>query len=238
MAKARKRKRKTATPRSGSPKAKRKATKVGKLSKEKGQNFPTGAGKEKIGRKVSQLAKLKKALSQTPAAVAARKKRATEARAEARRVAAKKKARQEKRAIAEAIEAARLAKLERRRVRDRLRRDRLRQDPDERAVAIGWLERMQTDINNVFPVELDISEPGGGFADLEEDADRSMSRTPWLIVGRFSPKEADVGYVHLAQALKVVSDDLLLEVAIGHQRLSQIRVVFQTCTTCVVRATW
>lgn len=80
-------------------------------------------------------------------------------------------------------------------------------------------------IADVFETSLEITEVGGGHADLE-GGDATLAReTPWMIVGRFDPLE-EIGYQMLGAGLKAVERDLLIEAAIHPQRLSQIRVEF------------
>jgi hypothetical protein len=136
----------------------------------------------------------------------------------------------EARQIAEALEAQRLERLaqaaQKRALTAAAKRAGIkRPPPDERALAIGWLEHIRADIAHVFLCSLDITEAGGGAAELEGKDAQIASRTPWLVVGRFDPQE-DIDYQTLAQALRVVADDVLLEAQIHPQRLSQIRVVF------------
>lgn len=100
-----------------------------------------------------------------------------------------------------------------------------RPPPDERQLAIGWLEAIRARVAHVFACSLDITEAGGGHAELEGKDAQLASGTPWLVVGRFDPQEA-IDYQTLAHALREVADDVLLEAQIHPQRLSQIRVVF------------
>ncbi len=85
---------------------------------------------------------------------------------------------------------------------------------DERKIAIGWLREVRALIARVFKVSLDVTEPEAG------------SRTPWLVVGRFDAQQP-IGYLELAQALMVVSEDYMLSARINPNRMSQIRVVYE-----------
>ena len=76
-----------------------------------------------------------------------------------------------------------------------------------------WLEAIRDILAGHFLISLDFTE-----AELSQ-------KTPWLIVGRFSPVE-DINYEILGHALQAVADDLVLEAMIHPQRLSQIRIVF------------
>lgn len=110
-------------------------------------------------------------------------------------------------------------KLHERSERERVQRDRRKErragaPPDERRLAIGWLEEIRNLCATVFPCSLTLTRAEAG------------ARTPWLVVGRYDVLEP-VGYAELAEALSLVRDDLGLETAIGPQRLSQIRVIYE-----------
>lgn len=80
-------------------------------------------------------------------------------------------------------------------------------------------------IADAFDVDLAITDPGGGHADLTGPAARRASTTPWLIVGRFEPR-GELDYATLGHGLEAVANDLIIEATIHPQRLSQIRVEF------------
>jgi len=80
-------------------------------------------------------------------------------------------------------------------------------------------------VADAFDVDLSITEAGGGHADLTGAKAAQERRTPWLIVGRFDPRQ-ELDYATLAHGLYAVKNDLLIEAAVHPQRLSQIRVVF------------
>jgi hypothetical protein len=80
-----------------------------------------------------------------------------------------------------------------------------------------------------FAVELDLTEAGGGHADLEGASAHTERRAVWLSVGRYTPRE-EIDYATLAQGLSAVANDLLIEAAVNPQRLSQIRVEFHDPT--------
>lgn len=95
--------------------------------------------------------------------------------------------------------------------------------PDPRRQAIGWLQQIRNIVAGVFPCSMEITDPEAG------------ARTPWLVVGRYDAR-GPMGYTDLARALTLVRDDGLdgddpfsipLEMQIGRQRLSQIRVVYK-----------
>jgi hypothetical protein len=100
------------------------------------------------------------------------------------------------------------------------------QGGDERRLAWGWLEMIRDRIHrDAFSVDLAITELGGGHATLEGSEAEQARRTPWMIVGRFDPRQT-LSYEMLAHGLQVVADDLFIEAAVHPQRLSQIRVEF------------
>lgn len=68
------------------------------------------------------------------------------------------------------------------------------------------------------------SAPDEGAPD--PDRQRENMRTPWLVVGRYTPQES-IGYVELGQAVALLRDDLALEAEIHPQRMSQIRIVYE-----------
>jgi len=100
------------------------------------------------------------------------------------------------------------------------------QGGDERRLAWGWLEMIRDRLaEDAFAVDLDITEIGGGHADLTGAEATRARETPWIIVGRYTPRH-ELDYATLAHGLEAVADDLLIEAAIHPQRLSQIRVEF------------
>lgn len=198
---------------------------------------PTRAKQTKTGRRrpkpaVSPRAKaatLSRSATAKQKAAATRRQREQAEREQQRkrdqRNEAARRARAEAKAIAEAKKA---AQLERRRELYKINKEKKRAGgyiPDERAIARGWLEHIRGRIAELFSVSLDITEAGGGHAELEGAPAQLAAQTPWLIVGRFDPQD-EIDYQTLATALQMLADDLPLEVAIGGQRLSQIRIVF------------
>lgn len=100
------------------------------------------------------------------------------------------------------------------------------QGGDERRLAWGWLEMIRDRIReDGFPVDLSITDIGGGHADLLGPAASRARQTPWIIVGRFDPRQ-ELDYQTLARGLEAVAQDLIIEASVHPQRLSQIRVVF------------
>ncbi len=125
---------------------------------------------------------------------------------------------------------ARRRRADRKALRDQLRAEATGLAPvqgdDERRLAWGWHEMIRERIaEDAFDVELDLTEAGGGHADLTGRAATTERRAIWLSVGRYTPRE-EIDYATLAHGLSAVANDLLIEAAIHPQRLSQIRVEF------------
>jgi len=191
-----------------SPPVKRKASKPAKKPRRSGDVFPV---KPKKGRQ----APARKPAAKKPAGPV-RKPSAARAR-ELARVAA---------------EQAAAARRERRRLQQRRRRreQRRQRDIGEYAVAVEWLEAIRERLaEDAFECDLEVTEPGGGSADLEHNEGAQAARmhddAKWLVVGRFDPAQ-DITYAELAAGLAAVSNDLILQTRINGQRLSQIRAVF------------
>jgi hypothetical protein len=123
-------------------------------------------------------------------------------------------------------------------VRDQLRYEREQErarrrarpgPPDERAVALSWLEEIRNVVAGVFRCSLSTTEAVESDREDEgqdrPDRQRKNMRTPWLVVGRYDPQEP-IGWADLGHALDLVRSDLTLEAVIHPQRLSQIRVVY------------
>jgi len=145
----------------------------------------------------------KRRLSKNPEAVRSRRRRA-----EAKGI--------REQLLAQRTERARAA-------RERRKEQRAGLKPDPRRQAIGWLQQIRNIVAGVFPCSMEITDPEAG------------ARTPWLVVGRYDAR-GPMGYTDLARALMLVRDDGLdgddpfsipLEMQIGRQRLSQIRVVYK-----------
>lgn len=91
---------------------------------------------------------------------------------------------------------------------------------------VAWLRRILTHCNEVFECDLETTFPGGGVgAASDVEIHEQSKRTPWLVVGKYTPEEP-IGYGQLAEAFMRVMDDLLLEADLGPQRFTQIRVLF------------
>lgn len=200
------------------PPPKAKAKPAPKASKSK------VAAKKKLPRKLPAVATVKRKqpakssakrtkLSQAPAAIAARQRRAA-ARAE-----------RERALRAEQKKADARRKKRTKQQRKRRREQRRQREIGEYALAKEWLESISERMAEVFENELIVTEPGGGVADLTGEAAELEDRTSWLIVGRFDPA-GPISYAELAMGFQLVADDLILETRINGQRLSQIRVVF------------
>lgn len=100
------------------------------------------------------------------------------------------------------------------------------QGGDERRLAWGWLEMIRDRItSDAFGVDMEITELGGGHATLEGDDARKAQSSPWMIVGRYTPRRT-LTYAMLAHGLQVAADDILIEASVHPQRLSQARVEF------------
>lgn len=171
------------------------------------------------------LSKSATAARQKQAAATRKRNEREQQRKRDQRNEAQRRARAEAKAIAEAKHAQRL---DRRRELYKINKEKKRAGgyiPDERAQAIGWLEHIRNRVAEIFPVSLSVTEAGGGHAELEGEPARTAATTPWLVVGRYDPQD-EIDYQTLAEAFQMLADDLPLEVAIGGQRLSQIRIVF------------
>jgi hypothetical protein len=120
--------------------------------------------------------------------------------------------RSEERGIADQLQ---YEREERARLRAAQRRERAQGlPPDLTRLAISWLEQIRNVIAGVAFCSLDLTSPEPG------------ARTPWLIVGRYTFAQP-VDYRTLADAVRQLRNDVALEVTIGPQRLSQIRIVYR-----------
>jgi len=120
--------------------------------------------------------------------------------------------RSEERGIADQLQ---YEREERARLRAAQRRERAQGlPPDLTRPAISWLEQIRNVIAGVAFCSLDLTSPEPG------------ARTPWLIVGRYTFAQP-VDYRTLADAVRQLRNDVALEVTIGPQRLSQIRIVYR-----------
>ena len=201
MAKRKRRAKAGATkPRATKPRpvpAKRKPPKKARPRPVKARGAGEAGSRPPVPRKVSKA---------TPAV----KRKGSKKKAEAARLKARAR-RAEARAIAEALAAERS---ERARKAARARWDKAKKrTPDERELAIGWLEGIRDRIAHVFPASLEVTEPEVG------------ARAPWLVVGRFDAME-EIDYAQLALAFEELLADDLLVAQIHPERLSQIRVVY------------
>lgn len=212
-------------------KRKRKPTKAratkpeAKSPKRKRKPSPVAAprGKAKAAVSPAKPTPSARRLSKTPEAIAARERRAVRRR-EAERIERELERKREHRnelarrryadrkAIDEAKEAERLEKLAE--AAEKRRQKKKPGPPDERKLAVGWLERIRNKIAEYFAVSLEITEAEPG------------ATTPWLLVGRFDVQEGGVGYQQIAEAFEGVANDVILEAMIHPQRLSQIRIIY------------
>jgi hypothetical protein len=83
-----------------------------------------------------------------------------------------------------------------------------RRPRDEREIAIEWLEYM--------------TPPGFALDVVEAEL---AARTPWLVVGKFTPNDA-ISYAELAAVFQAWRDDLALESELHPQRVASIRIVY------------
>ncbi len=113
--------------------------------------------------------------------------------------------------------------------RQRHRARRAKVQPDERVLALSWLEEIRNVVASVFRCSLATTEAVESNSEDEgrefPDRQRENMRTAWLAVGRYDPQDP-IGYADLALALDLVRSDLTLESVIHPQRMSQIRVVY------------
>ncbi len=155
--------------------------------------------------------------SHHPEAIRSRKRRQAAALPKNPKARAQLKRRLELQAIADAKRIEAEAKRERRRIKDAERRRRAAGQPKpsrDREKAEAWLEYIRNRIASVHGVSLEIVARAGLDA-----------REPWLAVGRFDFM-TPVGYAEFGEVLRMIRDDLPLEVVIKPERVTQIRVLY------------